>query len=97
MAEYLKLPEAICKRAPTTDTYSLPQSQEEFYFSVPYDKMDLALYAKNHGLSPADAAPAIGLSADQAAMVFRDIEAKRRVAHYLHAAPVLIENIHTGS
>ena len=38
---------------PTTDTYSLPQSQEEFYFSLPYDRMDLCLYARNHGLPAA--------------------------------------------
>src|SRR5262245_24139293 len=97
MAEFLKLPEAICKRGPTTDTYSLPQTQEEFYFSVPYDKMDLVLFGKNQGLSPADVAPAVGLTTEQTGMVFRDIEAKRRVAHYLHAVPVLVENLHVNS
>jgi len=96
MAEFLKLPDAICKRGPTTDTYSLPQTQEEFYFSVPYDKMDLVLFGKNQGLSPADVAPAVGLTVEQAGMVFRDIEAKRRVAHYLHAVPVLVENLHAA-
>ena len=50
LAEYLGVPEAIRGRPPTTDTYSLPQSQEEFYFSLPYDKMDLCLYGKNHGV-----------------------------------------------
>jgi NAD+ synthase len=93
MARFLKLPEAICSRQPTTDTYSLPQSQEEFYFSVPYDKMDLILCGKNQGLAPAEVAPAVGLTAEQVERVFRDIEAKRRVAQYLHAPPVLIEEL----
>ncbi len=93
MARHLGLPENICSRLPTTDTYSLPQSQEEFYFALPYDKMDLALYARDHNYTAAEAAPALGLQPKQVERVFRDIRAKRRVAHYLHAAPVLIEDI----
>lgn len=93
MARFLQLPEEICSRPPTTDTYSLPQSQEEFYFSLPYDKMDLVLCGKNQGLTPAEVAPAVGLNAEQVERVFLDIEAKRRVAHYLHAPPVLIEEL----
>ena len=94
MAAFLQLPENIRNRPPTTDTYSLPQSQEEFYFSLPYDKMDLVLYGKNHGYQPAEIGAGMGLSAEQVERVFRDIEGKRRVAHYLHAAPVLVEDIH---
>ena len=93
LAEFLQLPETIRSRPPTTDTYSLPQSQEEFYFSLPYDKMDVVLYGKNHGYSSAEIAPTLGLSATQVDLVFRDIEAKRRVAQYLHAAPALVEEI----
>ena len=44
------MPDEIRSRPPTTDTYSLPQSQEEFYFSLPYDQMDLCLYGKNNGI-----------------------------------------------
>ena len=95
MADFLQLPETIRGRPPTTDTYSLPQSQEEFYFSLPYDKMDVVLYGKNKGYSAADVAPAVGLTAQQVEWVFRDIEAKRRFARYLHSPPVLVEAIHS--
>ena len=91
MGEYLRLPPAICKRPPTTDTYSLAQSQEEFYFSLPYARMDLALYGRNNGYSTAEVGPAVGLTAKQVEWVFSDIEAKRRMAAYLHASPVLVE------
>jgi NAD+ synthase len=94
MAEFLGVPKTIRQRPPTTDTYSLPQSQEEFYFSLPYDKMDLVLAGKNNGLSAAEVAPIVGLTALQVDWVFRDIEAKRRVARYLHVPPVLVEAIH---
>ena len=90
LAEYLGVPADIRRRPPTTDTYSLEQSQEEFFFSLPYDKLDLCLYGKNHGLAPEDIAPAVGVSAADVALVYRDIDAKRRVASYLHAAPMVI-------
>ncbi len=93
MAEFLNLPEAIRKRAPTTDTYSLPQSQEEFYFSVPYDKMDRILFAKNQGFSPSEVCSQVGLTEDQVGRVFRDIEAKRHMAAYLHSHAVLVGEI----
>jgi NAD+ synthase len=95
MARFLGLPEAICSRGPTTDTYSLPQSQEEFYFSLPYDKMDLVLYGKNNGFTAEQIGPAVNLTPEQVERVFRDIVAKRRMAAYLHASPVLVEDIHT--
>ena len=97
MARFLGLPEAICIRPPTTDTYSLPQSQEEFYFSLPYDKMDLVLYGKDHGFSPDQIGTAVGLNSEQVDRVFRDIEGKRRVASYLHAAPVLTQDLHPAA
>ena len=95
LARFLGLPEAICSRPPTTDTYSLPQSQEEFYFSLPYDKMDLALYGKSNGYSAAEIAEVMGLTTEQSERVYRDIESKQRAAHYLHAPPVLLEEKHS--
>jgi len=93
MAEYLGLPEEIRSRPPTTDTYSMPQSQEEFYFSLPYDKMDLVLFGRNNGYTAEQIAPAVGLNPEQVERVFRDIEGKRKVASYLHAPPVLVQDI----
>jgi len=58
LAKYLDLPREIQERPPTTDTYSLPQSQEECYFALPYDKMDLCLYGMNHGLAADEIAAA---------------------------------------
>jgi NAD+ synthase len=71
----------------------MPQSQEEFYFSLPYEKMDVVLYGKNCGRSAADIAEIIGLTPLQVERVFRDIDAKRKVASYLHAPPVLLEPV----
>jgi NAD+ synthase len=93
LAEYFGLPEEIRRRPPTTDTFSLPQTQEEFYFALPYDKMDLCLYALNNAVSAAEAASAIGLQPEQVERVYRDIAQKRRATRYLHAAPLLVEPV----
>ena len=93
MAEFLGIPDEIRKRPPTTDTYSMQQSQEEFYFSVPYDKMDFCLYGKNHGFSPKDVASVADMTAEQIERVYRDIDAKRKATHYLHTPPVLIDKV----
>jgi NAD+ synthase len=94
LAEYLGVPEDIRKRPPTTDTFSLPQSQEEFYFSVPFHKMDLCLYAHNHRIPAEEMQEATGLRTDQIERIFRDIEQKRRTTRYLHERPLLVESVH---
>jgi NAD+ synthase len=92
LAKYLDIPREIQQRQPTTDTYPLEQSQEEFYFALPYDKMDLCLYARNHGLPAAEVAAAAGLTAEQAEQVYRLIDAKRSATRYLHMPPILVED-----
>lgn len=87
LARHLGLPADICNATPTTDTYSLAQGQDEFYFALPYAQMDLALWAHEHQRPAAELAAALGLSEERAAQVYVDIERKRQVARYLHAAP----------
>lgn len=91
MARHLGVHEGILGREPTTDTYSLEQSQDDFYFSVHYSELDLILWAKNHGVSSAEVARAIGRTAEQVERVFDDIDQKRRTTAYLHARPLLLE------
>lgn len=93
LAEHLGMPEEILSRTPTTDTYSLSQGQDEFYFSVPYAVLDVCLAAYDRGLDAAAIAPDVGLSEDDVARVYADIQAKRRVAHYLHQPPLLVASL----
>ena len=89
LAAQLGIPEEIRRRPPTTDTFSMPQTQEEFYFALPYGRMDLCLYALNHDIAAEEVAPAVDLTPEQVTRVFRDIEAKRRATRYLHTPPQL--------
>jgi NAD+ synthase len=93
LAKYLAVPDEILSRRPTTDTYSMPQSQEEFYFSLPYDLMDLCLFGKNNSMPIDDVAIATGLTVEQVNRVFRDIDQKRKTTQYLHLGPELAGGI----
>jgi NAD+ synthase len=97
LAGYLGVPEEIKSRPPTTDTYSMPQSQQEFYFSLPYNKMDLCLYGKNNNIPIDKVAEAVGLEEEQVQRVYDDIDQKRKTTRYLHLPPLFIEDIeHLG-
>src|SRR5438094_1475566 len=93
LAEYLGVPEIIRSRPPTTDTYPLEQSQEEFYFSLSLEKTDLCLFGRNHSVPPADVAAATGLSQEQVERVYALIESKRVATRYHHLPPVLVEEV----
>jgi NAD+ synthase len=93
LARYLGLPQEVCEAIPTTDTYSLAQGQDEFYFALPYAQMDLALWAFNHQVAPAELGRALGLDVRAAELVYADIAAKRRAAQYLHAGAYVVEPV----
>jgi NAD+ synthase len=93
LAEALGVPEQVRKRSPTTDTYSLAQGQDEFYFSLPYDKMDLCLYGKNNGYTAEQIAETVELTPEQTQRVYDDIETKRTTTRYLHLQAQLIEEV----
>jgi len=90
LAAHVGIPDEIRRRPPTTDTYSLEQTQEEFYFALPYSEMDFCLYAHDQEAPAAEVAERLGLATVQIERVYRDIEAKRRTARYLHAAPLVV-------
>lgn len=93
MAEYLHIPREICKRPPTTDTYSLHQTQEEFYFSFPCQQMDLCLYGLNHGIPPDEVSSVTGLSPQQVRGIYKQIESKRQATRYQHMQALLVQKI----
>ena len=93
MAHELGLPGEICRAQPTTDTYTLPQGQDEFYFALPFAQMDLALWSLDHGVSAAALATALATGELEATRIYDDIAAKRRAARYLHASAETVEPI----
>ena len=89
VARELGLPDAITSRQPTTETFSLPQTQEEFYFGYSYERMDELMWGHAHGLEPAAVAPRAGMSPEEVAVAYAEIDRRRTATAYLHAPAVL--------
>ena len=88
LAEYLDVPQEIRQATPTTDTYSAHSSQQEFFFRLPFEVMDLLWYAQEHDVPVAQVAQVMELTAEQVRRVFDDLERKRRTTAYLRAPPI---------
>jgi NAD+ synthase len=91
IADALELPEATRARTPTTETFSLPQTQEEFFFGYPYQQMDLLLWGFDKGIEPAELSARVGLEASDVEIAYGEIERRRVATEYLHAPPVQVE------
>jgi NAD+ synthase len=93
MGRHLNLPRPILESIPTTDTYSLPQGQDEFYFSLPFPEMDVAIKLRNEGAAAGRLAEVLGISLERARLIFQDIDAKRRATAQLHWPALLLEEV----
>ncbi len=92
LAEYFGVPEEIRQRKPTTDTYSLEQGQDEFFFTLPYEQMDLCLFGKNNSIPAGDIANALGMTEQHIEIIYKDIDTKRATTRYLHLSALVMEN-----
>ncbi len=93
MGRHLGLPAEITAADPTTDTYSLPQGQDEFYFGLPLPRLDLLLWARNHGVPAAEAARDLDLDPGHVERVYAEIERKREATRPLHLPPLLLGEV----
>lgn len=96
LAEHLGVPAEIIGRPPTTDTWSLPQSQEEFFFGVPTAELDAALAGLNAAAAPEATAERSGLPLQKVERIYREILNKRHATRYLHLPPLLVEPVPLG-
>lgn len=96
LARHLGLPQEICNAIPSTDTYSLQQGQDEFYFSLPYQMMDLALWGYNNQVAAEDVARALNIPAEKITYAYKDIENKRKTTRYLHLPAQVLAPIEVG-
>jgi NAD+ synthase len=91
MAMELGLPDQITSQRPTTDTFSLPQTQEEFYFGFPYEQMDVLMWGHDQGVDAAELAPRAELEPAQVEAAYSEIERRRVATEYLQAHAVIVE------
>lgn len=87
LAKYLDILEEVLQRIPTTDTYSALQTQEEFFFRLPFTTLDLLCYAKEHTIPLAEVSAVLGLTEEQIKRVYDDLDQKERTTQYLRMPP----------
>lgn len=88
LAHSLNIPEEIIKRTPTTDTYSASQSQEEFFYQVPFEEMDLMWYGWEKGYSAGEVATALGKTEEVVIKNFKNFRRKQKSTEYLRMSPI---------
>lgn len=90
LARYLEVPKEIIDRTPTTDTYSAEQTQEEFFYQMPFHQMDLLWYAFKNDYSPEEVGSVMEKTTDEVKKIFAGFERKIRTTEYLRMPPVTI-------
>jgi NAD+ synthase len=90
LAPLLGVPESIATRTPTTETFSLPQSQEEFYFGHPHERMDLLVWGERRDLAPEALSPQLEVEVEQVEAAYREIARRREATAYLHAPATVL-------
>lgn len=88
IAEFLGIPQEIIKRTPTTDTYSAEQTQEEFFYQLPVELMDIYWYGFEHDYSPGEVAEVMGETEARIDALFSNFKRKKKTTDYLRMAPV---------
>ncbi len=92
IARHLGVPEEILRRQPTTDTYSAHQSQEEFFFRLPFEVMDLLWYAHENNVPLPRVVEVMEMSEQQIQRVFDDFDSKSRATEYLRLMPLSLDD-----
>jgi len=87
LGEYLGVPREVLERTPSPDTYSLPVSDEDFYFCMSYDMADMLLYAMKNGISINETAQALSLEPGQIERAWKDFTRKEGATAMLRSMP----------
>jgi NAD+ synthase len=88
LARQLGVPDTIIKRTPTTDTYPAAQTQEEFFYQLPFNLMDLYWFGFENGYPAGEVAEVMGETTERTEAMFRNFERKRKTTSYLRTPPI---------
>lgn len=88
IAEYFGIPQEIINRTPTSDTYSAEQTQEEFFFQMPYHEMDLIWYGMENQIPTVEIGKALGKTTEEIELLYKNLSRKQKTTEYLRMAPI---------
>lgn len=90
IAEYLNIPKEIIQRTPTSDTYSAEQTQEEFFFQLPFKEMDLLWYGYENEYAAEEVANVLGKTVTEINSIYNNFLRKQKTTEYLRMAPIKV-------
>ncbi|NQU85621.1 MAG: NAD(+) synthase [Mariniphaga sp.] len=88
LSEYLEVPKEIIERTPTTDTYSAEQTQEEFFFQLPFYEMDMIWFAYENGYNASQVGLVMDKSEEEITIIYNNFARKQKTTDYLRMAPI---------
>jgi NAD+ synthase len=88
LGEALNIPKEIMERTPTSDTYSAEQTQEEFFFQLPFKEMDLLWFAFENGYEPEEVGKVMDKSPEEVSRIFNNFSRKQTTTEYLRMSPL---------
>jgi NAD+ synthase len=88
LAKYLGVPQEIIDRTPTTDTYTAEQTQEDFFYQMPFKSMDLIWYGWENNYSPQEVGKVMDKSTQEIENIYKNFERKRKTTDYLRMKPI---------
>ncbi len=87
------MPQEIIDRTPTTDTYTAEQTQEEFFYQLPFDVMDIMWYGFENGYDLKEVGEVMGKSAKEVEIIFNNFARKKKTTDYLRAHPIMYPGV----
>lgn len=88
LARHLGVPQEIIDRTPTTDTYTAEQTQEDFFYQLPFKTMDLIWYGWENNYPAEEVGEVMGKSAQEIQNIYKSFERKRKTTEYLRMRPI---------
>jgi len=88
LANYLGVPQKIIERTPTTDTYTAEQTQEDFFYQMPFEEMDLIWYGWENSYPADEVGKVMGKTTKEIENTYKNFERKRKTTEYLRMRPI---------
>lgn len=87
LSEFLGVSQEIIRRIPSPDTKTAGVSDEEFYFRIPFDLLDLLLYAHEKQVPLEDVSNVLNMPSKKILRFYKDFDGKSKATWHLRTMP----------
>jgi NAD+ synthase len=87
LGHHLGVPEGILIRKPSPDTFSAETSDDEFFFRLPYSKLDVFMWAMRDNIPPETVAKTMNVELKKVKRIFSDLKRKEDSSYHFRETP----------